>query len=209
MNHHPVPVQSLVTDALLLTPFRLQNIPPPMSSLRLATHPTSVSGVLSQPTAGQTSLHSVCRSISLAPQNDSLAVLHVNNEISLWGLNTRGTVLGGETATLAALRTKNTSPVYRPEPLKLRFVVSLIAHPRQVILRKTLEDKGSSEKLVAVLGTHPSSSFDAIEVLSSDGTNELIGTTSQGGILLATADGRILLQSETGEIQTGWWRRFS
>lgn len=69
------------TDEVLLTPFRTQNVPPPMSSYQLKTSTSTSSLDIS---SSQTPVH-----ISLAPSSDHLAALWQNGRVSVWSLNTR------------------------------------------------------------------------------------------------------------------------
>ena len=70
-----------LTDEVLLTPFRTQNVPPPMSSYQLKTS-LSISSAETTPT--QTPAH-----IALSPSGDLLASMWQNGRISVWSLNTR------------------------------------------------------------------------------------------------------------------------
>ena len=69
------------TDEILLTPFRTQNVPPPMSSYQLKT---SLSTPSADTPSAQTPVH-----IALSPCNDLLASVWQNGRVSVWSLNTR------------------------------------------------------------------------------------------------------------------------
>ena len=67
---------------LLLTPFRSQNIPPPMSSYRLALSPELPRSLLApKPTAP---VH-----VTFSPENDDLAVLWESGYFEIWRLSIR------------------------------------------------------------------------------------------------------------------------
>ncbi|KAF8554834.1 pol II transcription elongation factor [Imleria badia] len=68
-------------DDVLLTPFRTQNVPPPMSSYQLKT---SLSTPSAHIPSAQTPVH-----IALSPTNDLLASVWQNGRVSVWSLNTR------------------------------------------------------------------------------------------------------------------------
>ncbi|KAI5988054.1 pol II transcription elongation factor [Pisolithus albus] len=71
-------------DHVLLTPFRTQNVPPPMSSYQLP--------VRAQHTVGDTSASFLRRTpsyISLSPSNDILGALWGDGHIVVWSLHTR------------------------------------------------------------------------------------------------------------------------
>ena len=67
---------------LLLTPFRLQNVPPPMSSHQLAVSP-EFSRPLSEPMA-RTPVH-----VTFSPENDDLAILWESGYFEIWTLHMR------------------------------------------------------------------------------------------------------------------------
>lgn len=68
-------------STILLTPFRVQNVPPPMSSYQLVlASPPSASDFINM----KTPIH-----ISLSSQDDILAVLWESGYLELWSLNTR------------------------------------------------------------------------------------------------------------------------
>ncbi|KAG8220454.1 IKI3 family-domain-containing protein [Butyriboletus roseoflavus] len=69
------------TDEVLLTAFRTQNVPPPMSSYQLKT---SLSISSADPPLARTPVH-----ISLSPSNDLLASVWQSGHVSVWSLNTR------------------------------------------------------------------------------------------------------------------------
>ncbi|KAJ7125399.1 IKI3 family-domain-containing protein [Mycena epipterygia] len=62
---------------ILLTPFRTQNVPPPMSSYQLALSPA-------QSLSARTPVH-----VSLSPSTDMLALLWESGYLELWSLQTR------------------------------------------------------------------------------------------------------------------------
>ncbi|KAG6382066.1 pol II transcription elongation factor [Boletus reticuloceps] len=68
-------------DEVLLTPFRTQNVPPPLSSYQLKTSPATPS-IDTSP--AKTPVH-----IALSPFNDFLASVWQNGRVSVWSLNTR------------------------------------------------------------------------------------------------------------------------
>ncbi|KAN0081459.1 IKI3 family domain containing protein [Tylopilus felleus] len=68
-------------DEVLLTPFRSQNVPPPMSSYQLKT---SLS-----PSSADTPLSRTPVHIALSLSNDLLASVWQNGRMSVWSLNTR------------------------------------------------------------------------------------------------------------------------
>ncbi|KAH9039879.1 IkappaB kinase complex IKAP component, partial [Lactarius pseudohatsudake] len=67
-------------SSVLLTPFRMQNVPPPMSSYRLTLRPS--------PSAPQRTL-STPSHLSFSPSEDILAVLWETGYVELWNLCTR------------------------------------------------------------------------------------------------------------------------
>lgn len=67
----------LPSAKILLTPFRIQNVPPPMSSYQLALSPA-------QPLSARTPVHA-----SLSPSTDTLALLWESGYLELWSLQTR------------------------------------------------------------------------------------------------------------------------
>ncbi|KAG9312244.1 IKI3 family-domain-containing protein [Chiua virens] len=69
-------------DEVLLTPFRTQNVPPPMSTHQLKTSVSGSSGDCSK--LSRTPVH-----ISLSPCNDLLAAVWQNGRVSVWSLRTR------------------------------------------------------------------------------------------------------------------------
>lgn len=81
LRHHFINLTIHPTDEVLLTPFRTQNVPPPMSSYQLKT---SLSTLFTDTPSAQTPVH-----ISLSPLNDLLASVWQDGRISVWSLNTR------------------------------------------------------------------------------------------------------------------------
>ena len=79
---------SLLIDHVFLTPFRTQNVPPPMSSHQLLAYPrttTDPSASLSPtPSLRSTPIH-----ISLSPSQDMLAAVWRNGHVAVWSLHTR------------------------------------------------------------------------------------------------------------------------
>ena len=76
-------LSKIPTDEVLLTPFRTENVPPPMSSHQLKTSLSTPSGDVSSAHI-QTPVH-----ISLSPTNDLLASVWQSSHLSVWSLNTR------------------------------------------------------------------------------------------------------------------------
>ncbi|KAF8845970.1 pol II transcription elongation factor [Paxillus ammoniavirescens] len=78
-------------DQVLLTPFRTQNVPPPMSSYQLKTTPSTTAAESLDPSSSsilsprrQTPVH-----ISLSPSGDLLAIIWQRGHVAVWSLNTR------------------------------------------------------------------------------------------------------------------------
>ncbi|KAI0253762.1 IKI3 family-domain-containing protein [Lactifluus subvellereus] len=67
-------------SSILLTPFRMQNVPPPMSSHRLTLRPS--------PSAPFRTLSTPCH-LAFSPTEDTLALLWETGYVELWNLHTR------------------------------------------------------------------------------------------------------------------------
>ena len=80
-SHNSINLSIRSTDEVLLTPFRSQNVPPPMSSYQLKT---SLS-----PSSADTPLSRTPVHIALSLSNDLLASVWQNGRMSVWSLNTR------------------------------------------------------------------------------------------------------------------------
>jgi elongator complex protein 1 len=79
----------LFTEKILLTPFRTQNIPPPMSSHQLS------SNTLTDVSSGGLFLSQVPHHISLSQSHDLLAAVWQEGHVMMWALQTRITPGGG------------------------------------------------------------------------------------------------------------------
>ena len=168
---------------LLLTPFRSQNIPPPMSSHQLALSP-ELPRSLSVPKI------SVPVHITFSAENDDLAILWESGYFEIWTLNIRlvpgsakifdpTKILGGFAQTESGIRW------------------------RQILLRS----KDASGKLftVTVLGTGPEDQSDTITVLTVEEgvtTGTIDFPLPYRNCRLVTGSAIDLCQSPDGELFT-------
>ena len=129
---------------LLLTPFRSQNIPPPMSSYQLALSP-EFSPPLSfpKPTAP---VH-----VTFSPENDDLAILWESGYFEIWTLNIR--LVPGSVKILDPIKILGCFAQTEKES-GIRW--------RQILLRSN--DASGKSFIVTVLGTGPGDQSDTITV---------------------------------------------
>jgi elongator complex protein 1 len=129
---------------LLLTPFRSQNIPPPMSSYQLALSPEfSRSLSVSNPTAP---VH-----VTFSPENDDLAILWESGYFEIWTLNMR--LVPGRAKILDPTKIWGGFAQTEKES-DIRW--------RQILLRSN--DASGKCFIVTVLGTGPGDQSDTITV---------------------------------------------
>jgi elongator complex protein 1 len=169
---------------ILLTPFRVQNVPPPMSSYQISL--TTIPDILQPPPAH----------ISFSPNSDALGTVSISNEIQLWNLKTR---LGGPQGT-----GKERAKVADPELVwngRAENIVNAMA--RQIVV-------WSGNELLwnlAILGRGNDVENDIIEIiqvegatvsrraeisLGSSGTGKMIALSGlEAGIAWESNDGRI------------------
>ena len=135
-----------VSANLLLTPFRSQNIPPPMSSYQLALSPEfSRPHSLPIPTAP---VH-----VTFSAENDDLAILWESGYFEIWTLKIR--LVPGSAKIL--------------DPTKLlgdfaRTEKESVIRWRQILLRSN--DASGKSFTLTVLGTGPGDQSDTITVLT-------------------------------------------
>jgi len=129
---------------LLLTPFRSQNIPPPMSSYQLAVSP-DFSRSLSEP-AARTPVH-----VTFSSENDDLAILWESGYFEIWTLHIR--LVPGLAKIL--------------DPTKIMGNFAQTQEKSSIRWRQiSLRSNGASGKsfTVTVLGTGPGDQKDTIVV---------------------------------------------
>ena len=165
-------------DRILLTPFRLQNIPPPMSSHQLSVRSTDTNPIHAPP------VH-----LSFSSVQDILGVLWESGRIELWDLHTR----------LESGRGKVMAPILiwsgQVEPLKRQISVTTSGAlvPEESLARVTI--LGS--------GLYGRDMVEVVEILSDLTTKHYtILMPSQGGRLVPS-DGFIYWEAVNGAIYQG------
>lgn len=141
---HVLICASFIQANILLTPFRSQNVPPPMSSYRLALSPELPRSLLApKPTAP---VH-----VTFSPENDDLAVLWESGYFEIWRLSIR--LVPGSAKILDP--TKILGGFTRSErEFGIRW--------RQILLRSN--DASGKSFTLTVLGTGPEDQSDTITV---------------------------------------------
>lgn len=176
---------SLALASLLLTPFRTQNVPPPMSSCQLSVElSTSLNEIMRNRTP---------RHVTFSSEGDHIAVLHASGHIQTWNLRTR----------IEFSRSKTMDPINVCEidiSSLLEGWVGLDA--RQICMWRKLST--TNNFVVACLATGPDSDQVAIlDVIGKEvGTSRLIRLASAGGRLMNSGQ-QIYWQSSKGNIITG------
>lgn len=176
-----------------MTPFRTQNVPPPMCSYKLII--SDITTPTYTPHEKRTPIH-----VALSSEGDVLCILHHGGRIQLWKLGTR--LPGGGTI--------NRGPAYAPYKLcdTLLDVSENVIEPRQICIwgnPGTTDTPGSLESFrVACLSNHADA--DVVSVLDfvrgevTEATRVII--PGQHGRLVYSNEG-IFWQSRNGVIHTG------
>jgi elongator complex protein 1 len=137
---------------LLLTPFRSQNMPPPMSSYQLALSPELPCSLLApKPTAP---IH-----VTFSPENDDLAILWESGYFEIWTLNMK--LVPGSAKIMDPTKLLGGFAQTEKES-RIRW--------RQILIRSN--DASGKSFSVTVLGTGPGDQSDTITV----------STVEEGGI---------------------------
>ena len=161
-------------ESLLLTPFRTQNVPPPMSSLKLQLSESS-----------RTPLH-----ISLSNAHDSLAALYHSGTVEVWDLKTR--------------ITKGRGSTYEPVKKwsgELRCEDVTNAEPIQVLFTKA--DSEIDIELVSTLWSDETSDILVISQLNQESQKPICSRLSgKNGRLVISSSG-VFYQSSDGCICQG------
>lgn len=118
---------------ILLTPFRTQNIPPPMSSHQLS------SGTLTDASSGGLILSQVPHHISLSQSHDLLAAVWQEGHVMMWALQTRITPGGGA--------------VMNPILIWSANLPRELCHYRQVLVSSEYKDDEHRTISAAILGS--------------------------------------------------------
>ncbi|KAJ2931513.1 hypothetical protein H1R20_g5611, partial [Candolleomyces eurysporus] len=175
-------VAVLDASGILLTPFRTQNVPPPMSSHQLAVK--TVSPEYASPYEAKNPVH-----VAFSADNDALACLWEDGLVQLWGLATR---LGPGPGKVL-----NPSKIWEGRAPESKGGVW-----RQVSLRG--DTSSGNIWSLAVLGRVPSSEKDVLEILHLE-DGKVARTESSD---LAALNCRIvqntwpvLYQTRTGEVR--------
>lgn len=162
---------------ILLTPFRMQNVPPPMSSLQLQV-------------AGDPSLHPnhVPVHTAFCVTKDVLAVLWESGFVEVWSLNTR--------------LEQGYGPVMKPSQVWMGKV-GYCSKARQIVAQQGPDNK---LRLLILGAIDNDDGMDILVDAHIEGdavnTNTLSLTYWRNGRLVTSSDG-ILYQSATGEVQEG------
>lgn len=165
-------------DKILLTPFRLQNIPPPMSSHQLSVGCKDDNKSLDAP------VH-----ISFSSAQDILGVLWESGRIELWDLHTR--LESGRGKVMGPILTW--SGTVEPSKRQIAVTTSGALIPEKSLAR------------VTILGSDLQGSdvVEVIEILSDlTAKNHSIVMPSQGGRLVSSDDA-IYWQASNGAIYQG------
>lgn len=166
---------------ILLTPFRVQNVPPPMSSFQLTL---SSSELPSSPERSRTPIHA-----SLSALSDTLAVLWEAGYVELWSLKTR----------LEDGRAK----IMDPSRSWAGFVGgALVRNCRQVLILSS-DTTGTSSTLVVLSSDRE---HDVITIVALDSYESIRGSSTVSlphrncRLVMTDTDKQILCQGPTGEI---------
>jgi elongator complex protein 1 len=172
---------------MLLTPFRTQNIPPPMSSHQLALPSADA-------TYPSTPVHA-----AFSPDKDLIAVLYEHGFFRLWDLRTR---LGPGKGKVMDPR------LVHEESLKDNMDTTAVSYRQIVFLRRsgstgTLETK-FDEWSIVILGTLADGQ-DEIILRDSAGSSKKAGmsVTPNGRLLDGPPLNCVFWQSASGEIHEG------
>ena len=162
-------------DKILLTPFRLQNIPPPMSSHQLSVRSTDTNTIHAPP------VH-----LSFSSAQDILGVLWESGRIELWDLHTR----------LESGRGKVMAPILiwsgQVEPSK-----------RQITVTTSVALDSLARVTILGSGLYGRDMVEVVEILSDLTTKHYtILMPSQGGRLVPS-DGFIYWEAVNGAIYQG------
>ena len=162
-------------DKILLTPFRLQNIPPPMFSHQLSVRSTDVNPIHAPP------VH-----LSFSSAQDILGVLWESGRIELWDLHTR----------LESGRGKVMAPILiwsgQVEPSK-----------RQITVTTSVALDSLARVTILGSGLYGRDMVEVVEILSDLTTKHYtILMPSQGGRLVPS-DGFIYWEAVNGVIYQG------
>jgi elongator complex protein 1 len=168
----------LSLDNVLLTPFRTQNIPPPMSSCKLRLSPSDGS-YISTPVYA-----------TFAQHRDCLAVLYENGVYRIWELHTRlgpgsGLVMKPEVVQEGVISVVNTVP------RSWRQIVFLVP--------KKSDLEAPRELVLAALGSEQNGK-DLVCVNGEDGLHRV---EPNGRLVADSPMGSVLWQSPSGEICDG------
>ncbi|KAG1866975.1 pol II transcription elongation factor [Suillus tomentosus] len=167
---------------ILLTPFRTQNVPPPMSSHQLlANTPTDVS-------SGSLFLSQVPPHISLSQSHDLLAAVWQEGHVMIWALRTRITPGGGA--------------VMNPNLIWSANLPRELCYCRQVLVSSENDDGEHRTISVAILGSDGSGNdriviHDFEHVVSS---LESISATRSRTISLQQKNGRLIPHEVPGNL---------
>ena len=143
---------------LLLTPFRSQNIPPPLSSYQLALSPDLPGSLLApKPTAP---IH-----VNFSAENDDLAILWESGYFEIWTLNMR--LVPGSAKTMDPTKFLGGFAQTEEKKSGIRW--------RQILLRSN--DASGKSFTVTVIGAGPGDQSDTITV-----------STVQEGVTTGTID---------------------
>ena len=170
---------------LLLTPFRSQNIPPPMSSYQLAVSPES-SRPLLEPTA-RIPVH-----VTFSLENDDLAILWESGYFEIWTLRMR--LVPGPAKILDPTKILG-SFTQTQEGSGIRW--------RQISLKSN--DASGKSFTVTMLGTGPRDQMDTVAVTSVGGgatTGTIDLQLPYRNCRLVTGSGGDMYQTPDGELFT-------
>ncbi|KAF9222466.1 pol II transcription elongation factor [Gyrodon lividus] len=128
-------------DQVLLTPFRTQNVPPPMSSYQLKTsHSTAVTDSLDPCSSSHLSPHTQTPvHVSLSPSGDLLAIIWQWGRVAVWSLNTRIGPGSGKVMDPLLIWTTNLGD---GDKLWRQVTVSNLAEGEESIVRVTILASG-------------------------------------------------------------------
>jgi len=136
------PPLTLSTASILLTPFRSQNVPPPMSSYQLAVPPNFS-------LTSATPAHSTPVYVTFSPENDTLGILWEHGYAEIWVLKMR--LLPGSGKIM--------------DPF--RIWAGIIHENKDTRWRQVaVQLKGPDSYTVTILGTVPGAATDTIATLS-------------------------------------------
>ncbi|KDQ06369.1 hypothetical protein BOTBODRAFT_622525 [Botryobasidium botryosum FD-172 SS1] len=157
-----------------LTPFRLQNIPPPMFSYKI-DFPSAPSSEMAVP------IH-----VSFASGADVLAALYHKARVILWSLGTRGEGVGGKIAKPSLMWDGICSQVVRAKQVSLWI------------------GSGGNAWRIAVLGKRSDSEYEVVEIIQmhegSTGSNVLDLPISQKSRLVKSEGDGIFLVDDNGQL---------